>query len=39
LPAVPMLLVTKFLEYFDFDNDGDVDISDQTQFNRRLNRY
>ncbi|MFO0877987.1 MAG: autotransporter-associated beta strand repeat-containing protein [Gemmataceae bacterium] len=29
----------KYLEYFDFDNDGDVDISDQTQFNRRMNRY
>lgn len=30
---------TKFVEYFDFDNDGDIDLADQTQFNRRLNRY
>lgn len=29
---------TKYAEYLDFDNDGDVDLADQTQFNMRLNR-
>lgn len=28
-----------YQEYFDFDTDNDVDAADQTQFNRRLNRY
>jgi len=30
---------SNYREYFDFDNDRDVDGGDQNQFNRRLNRY
>ncbi|MFQ3594325.1 MAG: autotransporter-associated beta strand repeat-containing protein, partial [Gemmataceae bacterium] len=30
---------SNYVEYFDFDNDGDVDGGDQNQFNRRLNLY
>jgi hypothetical protein len=30
---------TNYREYFDFDADRDVDGGDQTQFNRRLDRY
>jgi hypothetical protein len=31
--------MTNYVEYLDFDNDGDNDGADQTQFYRRLNRY